>query len=54
MTAARAAANTAHMAVASLLLSLVAAQAQTADAPARRSFAPDDFYRVQALSDPQV
>jgi len=42
------------MAAASLLLSLVAAQAQTADAPARRSFAPDDFYRVQALSDPQV
>jgi len=54
MTAARAAANTAHMAVASLLLSLVAAQAQPADAPARRSFTSDDFYRVQALSDPQV
>ena len=39
---------------AGLLLSLVAAQAQPADAPARRSLASDDFYRVQALSDPQV
>jgi dipeptidyl aminopeptidase/acylaminoacyl peptidase len=39
---------------AGLLLSLVAVQAQPADAPARRSLASDDFYRVQALSDPQV
>ena len=39
---------------AGLLLLLVATQAQAADAPARRSFASDDLYRVQALSDPQV
>src|ERR1700730_9167550 len=39
---------------AGLLLSLVAVQAQPADAPARRSLAPDDLYRVQDLSDPQV
>ncbi|MEA3109622.1 MAG: hypothetical protein QOI88_4227 [Gammaproteobacteria bacterium] len=37
-----------------LMLSLVAAQAWAADAPARRPFGSDDFYRVQALSDPQV
>jgi dipeptidyl aminopeptidase/acylaminoacyl peptidase len=36
------------------MLSLVAAQAWAADAPARRPFGSDDFYRVQALSDPQV
>jgi dipeptidyl aminopeptidase/acylaminoacyl peptidase len=67
-TAARAAANTMrgrvtrapsrlkapHLAAAGLLLSLIAAQAQAADATARRSFAADDLYRVQALSDPQV
>src|ERR1700726_564745 len=40
--------------IAGLLLSLVAVQAQPADAPARRLFASHDFYRVQALSDPQV
>src|SRR5882757_4603041 len=54
VTRARSRIKAPRMAAASLLLSLVAAQAQTADAPARRSFAPDDFYRVQALSDPQV
>jgi dipeptidyl aminopeptidase/acylaminoacyl peptidase len=37
-----------------LMLSLVAAQAWPADAPGRRLFGSDDFYRVQALSDPQV
>src|ERR1700719_177934 len=40
--------------IAGLLLSLVAVQAQPADAPARRALASDDFYRVQDLSDPQV
>jgi dipeptidyl aminopeptidase/acylaminoacyl peptidase len=46
--------KTSHLVAASLLLSLVAVQAQPADAPARRAFTSDDFYRVQALSDPQV
>ena len=70
ITAARAAASTGrgrvtrapsrlkapHLAAAGLLLllTLIAAQAQAADAPVRRSFAADDLYRVQALSDPQV
>jgi dipeptidyl aminopeptidase/acylaminoacyl peptidase len=38
---------------ASLFLCLCAAQALAVDA-ARRTLAPDDFYRVQDLSDPQV
>jgi dipeptidyl aminopeptidase/acylaminoacyl peptidase len=43
-----------RLAAAGLLLSVVAAQAQPAQAPARRSFTSEDIYRVQALSDPQV
>src|ERR1700675_3995581 len=39
---------------AGLLLLLVATQGQPAEARARRAFAPDDFFRGQALSDPQV
>lgn len=40
---------------ASLLLSLCVVQTISADAPAaRRTLTPDDFYRVQELSDPQV
>jgi dipeptidyl aminopeptidase/acylaminoacyl peptidase len=48
--------KTPHAAAARLLLmlSLVAVQAWAADAPARRLFGSDDFYRVQTLSDPQV
>jgi dipeptidyl aminopeptidase/acylaminoacyl peptidase len=42
------------MAAASLLLSLVAAQAQPADAPTRGPLTSDDFYRIQNLSEPQV
>jgi dipeptidyl aminopeptidase/acylaminoacyl peptidase len=41
--------------VAALCLSLCAAQAVFADVPsARRTLSPDDFYRVQDVSDPQV
>jgi Tol biopolymer transport system component len=36
------------------MLSLVAAQAWPADVPDRRPLGSDDFYRVQAVSDPQV
>jgi dipeptidyl aminopeptidase/acylaminoacyl peptidase len=43
-----------RLAAAGLLLWFVAAQAQPAQAPARRSFTSEDIYRVQALSDPQV
>jgi len=40
---------------ASLLLSVSAIQAIAADSPqGRRTLAPDDFYRVQDVSDPQV
>ncbi|MDP9064512.1 MAG: S9 family peptidase, partial [Pseudomonadota bacterium] len=38
----------------SLLLWLCAVEALGADAPSRRPLAPDDIYRVQTLSDPQV
>ena len=37
-----------------VLLSLCGAQAICADASARRTLAPDDFYRVQDVTDPQV
>jgi dipeptidyl aminopeptidase/acylaminoacyl peptidase len=46
--------KTPHTAAASLLLSLVAAQALPADAPVRGPLVADDVYRIQALSDPQV
>jgi dipeptidyl aminopeptidase/acylaminoacyl peptidase len=39
---------------AGFLLSLCAARAMGADAPARRGLNADDFYRVQDVSDPQV
>ena len=38
----------------SLLLSLSAIQVYGADAGERRKLVPDDFYRVQDVSDPQV
>ena len=39
---------------ASVLLSLLAARAQPADAPVRGPLTTDDVYRIQTLSDPQV
>src|SRR5580692_1136272 len=47
--------NSLNKAVASLVLSLSAMNALSADAPAaRRGLTPDDFYRIQDVSEPQV
>jgi dipeptidyl aminopeptidase/acylaminoacyl peptidase len=47
--------NSFYKAVGGLVLSLCAAQAIGADAPAARRFlTPDDFYRVQDVSEPRV